>query len=161
MLLTRKDLSRLYSIVWCTIVLHLTRTRLQTWKFWIWNDLLTVIISKIKSKWNPPSTGYRASWTPVDGSATWNILLTGSVTGWRKDPGWPGMMFCIPPFLPSSIRTTLTSPHPKAVAGPVVGRLEPPLEEGVLSGTVSRLLSASLAWPFIVINRKVCSAELE
>ncbi len=80
----------------------------------------------LKSKQNPPSTGYRASWTSIDGPATWNILLTGSVTGWRKDDGWPGMMFWIPPFLPSSIRTTLTSLHPEGMASPVaiVGRLE-------------------------------------
>ncbi len=44
-------------------------------------------------------------------------------------------MFWIPPFWPNSIRTTQTGPHSEAVAGPVavVGRQEPPLEEGVLS----------------------------
>ncbi len=89
----------------------------------------------LKSKQNPPSTEYGTFWTPADGPATCNISSTGRVTGQRKDPGW-SVMFWIPPFWPSSIRTTQTGPHPEAEAGPVtiVGRQEPPLEEGVLSG---------------------------
>ncbi len=77
--------------------------------------------------------------TPADGPATWNISSTGKGTGRRKDPGWSGRMFWIPPFWPSSIKTTQTGLHPEDVAGPVavVGRQEPPLEEGVMSGNHS------------------------
>ncbi len=48
-------------------------------------------------------------------------------------------MFWIPPFWPSSIKTTQTGLHPEDVAGPVaiVGCQEPPLEEGVMSGNHS------------------------
>ncbi len=56
-----------------------------------------------------------------DGVVDWNILLTG-----REDPGRPGTMCWIPLFWPSFTRTTLTLPHPEAMAGPitVIGRQE-------------------------------------
>ncbi len=57
-------------------------------------------------KRNPPSTKYERSWTPVDRPATWNIRSTGRVTGRRKDPGWPSMMFWIPLFSPISFTAT-------------------------------------------------------
>ncbi len=56
-----------------------------------------------------------------------------------EDLGWPRIMFRIPPFWQNSITTTQTVLHPEAVAIPVavVGHQEPPLEEGVLSGSRS------------------------
>ncbi len=68
--------------------------------------------------------------------ADWNTSLTGMDKGRRRGPGWPRMTFWTLHCLSISSETTLSTPHPEAVATPVatVGRQDPPLEEGVMSG---------------------------